>query len=104
MVLVSDLKYGVWGSLCFFFVCSSDDIVLQDFVFGEFGFVIFVYFIDVIFIFFGVVVIIEYIELYVDFDLDIFEGCNEFQVIESGVIIEVYFVFFNDSIFIDINF
>lgn len=104
MVLVSDLKYGLWGCLCFFLACSSEDIVFQDFMFGEFGFVMLVYFIDVMFIIFGVLVIIEYIELYVDFDLDMFEGCNEFWVIESGVIIEVYFVFFNDSIFIDINF
>ncbi len=104
MALVSDLKYGLWGGLCFLLACSSDDTALQDFAPGEPGFATSAYFIDATLTLSGAATTTERIELYADLDPDTPEGRNEFQVIESSATTEVYSVFFKDSTLIDTNY
>lgn len=104
MALVGNLKYWLWGGLCFLFACSSDDTAVQDFAPGEPGFATSAYFIDATLTLSGVTSATERIELYADLDPDTPEGRNEFRVIESNTITEVYSVFFNDSTLIDTNF
>lgn len=104
MALVSDMKYWLWGGLCFLFACSSDDSAVQDFAPGEPGFATSAYFIDATLTLYGATDFTERIELYADLDPDTPEGRNEFRVIESGAATEIYSVFFNDSTLIDTNF
>jgi hypothetical protein len=104
MALVSDMKYWLWGGLCFLFACGSDDSAVQDFAPGEPGFATSAYFIDATLVLAGASGNTERIELYADLDPDTPEGRNEFRVIQAGTITEIYSVFFNDSTLIDTDF
>lgn len=104
MVLVSEMKYWLWGSLLFLVSCSSEEQALKDFMPNDPGFATSAYYLDATLVLSGDTATTERIELYADLDPDTPEGRNEFRVIESVTITEVYSVFFSDSTLIDTNF